>query len=70
MVFWLLHTCAILAVAVPALVYATPLPECLYRRQGLAQVFSSCTVPNTIALTFDDGPFWYLRVRDPLDSCP
>jgi hypothetical protein len=46
-----------------ALVRATPLPGTLERRQGLAQVISSCTVPNTVALTFDDGPFIYLRVR-------
>jgi len=73
MVLWLLHAFAVLAAAVPALVYATPLPESsgrLYRRQGLAQVISSCTVPNTIALTFDDGPFWYLRVRIHLDLLP
>ncbi|ELU38818.1 hypothetical protein AG1IA_07152 [Rhizoctonia solani AG-1 IA] len=37
---------------------AAPLNETLYPRQ-LAQVVSKCTVPNTVALTFDDGPYWY-----------
>ena len=48
------------------LVYASPLPApvgTLQSRQSLAQVIYSCTVPNTVALTFDDGPFFYLRVR-------
>ncbi|EDR03042.1 carbohydrate esterase family 4 protein [Laccaria bicolor S238N-H82] len=30
------------------------------RRQQKAQVVYSCTVPNTVALTFDDGPYIYL----------
>ncbi|KAG5733411.1 Chitin deacetylase [Termitomyces sp. T112] len=30
------------------------------RNHGLAQVVSSCIVPNTVALTFDDGPWKYL----------
>ncbi|KAG6917729.1 hypothetical protein DXG01_001380 [Tephrocybe rancida] len=30
------------------------------KRQALAQVISKCTVPNTVALTFDDGPWVYL----------
>jgi len=29
------------------------------RRQSLAQVITRCTVPNTVALTFDDGPYVY-----------
>ncbi|TFK27885.1 chitin deacetylase [Coprinopsis marcescibilis] len=35
----------------------------LQARQGgpRAQVFSHCTVPNTVALTFDDGPYLYTR---------
>jgi len=33
-----------------------------------ATVYSSCTNPNTVALTFDDGPYIYLRdVVDQLD---
>lgn len=31
------------------------------RRQEKARIVSHCTVPNTVALTFDDGPFLYLR---------
>ncbi|KAG5718525.1 Chitin deacetylase, partial [Termitomyces sp. T112] len=32
-----------------------------YKRQApLAQVITRCTVPNTAALTFDDGPWVYL----------
>ncbi|EJD07768.1 glycoside hydrolase/deacetylase [Fomitiporia mediterranea MF3/22] len=45
------------AVAAP-----TPDPEPefeLIRRQGLAAVYSSCSQPNTVALTFDDGPYIY-----------
>ncbi|KAJ2928729.1 hypothetical protein H1R20_g8370, partial [Candolleomyces eurysporus] len=26
-----------------------------------AQVITKCTVPNTVALTFDDGPYWFMR---------
>ncbi|KAJ2915373.1 hypothetical protein MD484_g5036, partial [Candolleomyces efflorescens] len=26
-----------------------------------AQVITKCTVPNTAALTFDDGPYWFMR---------
>ena len=66
MVFRLVRVLAVLAATVTALVYASPLPVpagTLQSRQALAQVISSCTVPNTVALTFDDGPFFYLRVR-------
>ncbi|RDB28972.1 hypothetical protein Hypma_014961 [Hypsizygus marmoreus] len=35
---------------------ANPVPE---KRQTLAQVITRCTVPNTVALTFDDGPWVY-----------
>ncbi|EDR10826.1 carbohydrate esterase family 4 protein [Laccaria bicolor S238N-H82] len=34
---------------------ATPL-----ERRAKAQVITKCTVPNTVALTFDDGPWVYL----------
>jgi hypothetical protein len=34
----------------------------LHGRQTLAQVITRCTVPNTVALTFDDGPYAYLYV--------
>ncbi|KAG8686469.1 Carbohydrate esterase 4 protein, partial [Ceratobasidium sp. 395] len=33
----------------------------LLRRAG-AQVYSQCTKPNTVALTFDDGPWSYLNI--------
>jgi hypothetical protein len=29
---------------------------------SLAQVIGKCTVPNTAALTFDDGPYMYIQV--------
>ncbi|QRV93375.1 chitin deacetylase [Ceratobasidium sp. AG-Ba] len=29
-------------------------------KRAVAQVYSSCTQPNTVALTFDDGPYNYL----------
>ncbi len=29
-------------------------------------VITSCTVPNTAALTFDDGPYIYSYVSDPM----
>lgn len=32
------------------------------RAAPLAQVITKCTVPNTVALTFDDGPYQYLSV--------
>jgi peptidoglycan/xylan/chitin deacetylase (PgdA/CDA1 family) len=66
MVLWSFRVPVALTVTVgflAALVHATPLPGTLERRQGLAQIISSCTVPNTVALTFDDGPYIYLRVR-------
>jgi len=38
-------------------------------RQQLANVYTSCTVPNTAALTFDDGPYtWHKNVVDTLDA--
>ncbi|KDQ18657.1 carbohydrate esterase family 4 protein [Botryobasidium botryosum FD-172 SS1] len=38
-------------------------------RQRLANVFKSCTVPNTVALTFDDGPYiWHKGIVDMLDA--
>ncbi|KAF6746995.1 carbohydrate esterase family 4 protein [Ephemerocybe angulata] len=37
-------------------VVATPL-----EKRAKAQVFRSCTVPNTVALTFDDGPYIYMN---------
>ena len=59
---------ALAVLAATAFVHASPVPQNvtgsgLVRRQGLAQVITSCTVPNTAALTFDDGPYIYLYVR-------
>jgi len=31
-----------------------------HRRGAPPQVLTSCTVPNTAALTFDDGPYYYI----------
>lgn len=69
------------AVATPAPVPApapNPTPKAepefeLIARQGLATVYSSCTEPNTVALTFDDGPYIYeggafIRQRAPHDA--
>ncbi|KAK0194076.1 carbohydrate esterase family 4 protein [Armillaria mellea] len=38
--------------------FATAAPQ----KRQLAQVISSCTQPNTVALTFDDGPWQYAQV--------
>ncbi|KAK0446151.1 carbohydrate esterase family 4 protein [Armillaria borealis] len=38
--------------------FATAAPQ----KRQLAQVVSSCTQPNTVALTFDDGPWEYAEV--------
>ncbi|KAF9037628.1 carbohydrate esterase family 4 protein [Panaeolus papilionaceus] len=48
----------LLTLATAALVAATPMEK----RQGgpSARVITSCTKPNTAALTFDDGPWVYL----------
>ncbi|THU85891.1 carbohydrate esterase family 4 protein [Dendrothele bispora CBS 962.96] len=31
------------------------------KRQQLAQVITTCSTPNTVALTFDDGPYSYTK---------
>src|SRR5258708_1045794 len=38
-----------------ALALASPVEK----RQAIGQIITSCTVPGTFALTFDDGPFAY-----------
>ncbi|KAK0184414.1 carbohydrate esterase family 4 protein [Armillaria mellea] len=39
------------------------------KRQSVGGVISSCTVPNTVALTFDDGPYIYSQnIVDLLDA--
>ena len=34
------------------------------RAASVAGVVTKCTVPGTAALTFDDGPYDYIQVRD------
>ncbi|KAF8637079.1 hypothetical protein AX17_003079 [Amanita inopinata Kibby_2008] len=48
-----------IALGVAALAAALP-TENVEKRQALANVIYHCTVPNTVALTFDDGPWVYL----------
>ena len=45
-----------IAVAAAATAAASPLAN---MRRAAAPVISSCTAPNTVAITFDDGPFQY-----------
>ena len=62
-----LRAIAVLAAVALASVHASPAASnetsILEGRQGLAQVITSCTVPDTAALTFDDGPHTYVIVR-------
>jgi len=52
-----------------ALLAAVSSAASIQKRQQLANVISSCTVPNTVALTFDDGPYIYLQnIVDKLDN--
>lgn len=44
--------------ALAAVAAASPVSN-IQPRQVAGQVYSSCTVGNTVALTFDDGPFTY-----------
>ncbi|KAF9457983.1 acetyl xylan esterase II [Collybia nuda] len=46
---------ALVTVALAAVALTSPL-----QKRAKAQVVTKCTVPNTAALTFDDGPFVYL----------
>ncbi|KAF9442802.1 carbohydrate esterase family 4 protein [Macrolepiota fuliginosa MF-IS2] len=56
-------TLAALALAAPAA------EDAFEKRAGPAQVITRCTVPNTAALTFDDGPYIYGKdVVDTLDK--
>ncbi|KIJ94301.1 carbohydrate esterase family 4 protein [Laccaria amethystina LaAM-08-1] len=57
----------LVALCLVVLVSASPVE----RRQGgpSARVVTSCTQPNTVALTFDDGPYTYLKdVSDTLTN--
>jgi peptidoglycan/xylan/chitin deacetylase (PgdA/CDA1 family) len=47
---------AIVVLGLSVLGLASPQPE----KRARAQVITRCTVPNTAALTFDDGPYIYL----------
>jgi peptidoglycan/xylan/chitin deacetylase (PgdA/CDA1 family) len=49
-----------ITVAAAVLSLAAPPAEPLERR-ARAQVIEHCTVPNTAALTFDDGPYIYMK---------
>ncbi|TFK95805.1 carbohydrate esterase family 4 protein [Pterulicium gracile] len=49
----MLFPAAIISAALLSIVSAAP------QRRAPAQVITSCTVPNTAALTFDDGPWVY-----------
>ncbi|KXN86830.1 Chitin deacetylase [Leucoagaricus sp. SymC.cos] len=46
----------LVTLAVSALVVGAP-----SGKQALAKLYTSCTVPNTVALTFDDGPWIFAR---------
>jgi hypothetical protein len=37
-------------------------PATVGKRQTTPTVITSCTVPNTAALTFDDGPYLWIKV--------
>ncbi|KAK7030471.1 hypothetical protein VNI00_014058 [Paramarasmius palmivorus] len=50
-------TAALIALSVGALAFAAPHNE---KRQR-ASVYTQCTQPNTVALTFDDGPWWNMH---------
>ncbi|KAG8951024.1 Carbohydrate esterase 4 protein [Tulasnella sp. 424] len=51
---------AIFAAATACLVAAAPSHPIAQRATPLAKVYSSCTKNNTVALTFDDGPYVYM----------
>jgi len=58
-----------IAVALAALSLAAPAAENVLEKRARAQVITHCTVPNTAALTFDDGPYIYAKdVVNTLDS--
>ncbi|KAI0061673.1 carbohydrate esterase family 4 protein [Artomyces pyxidatus] len=39
--------------------HALPAPGDEHSKRGLANVYYSCNTPNTVAMTFDDGPYIY-----------
>ncbi|CAE7229117.1 unnamed protein product [Rhizoctonia solani] len=53
-----------LSIAIGAVAQARP-----YQRQAGAQVMTSCSVPNTAAITFDDGPYiWTQNIVNTLNA--
>ncbi|CAE6343028.1 unnamed protein product [Rhizoctonia solani] len=53
-----------LSIALGSVAQARP-----YKRQAGGHVITSCTVPNTVAITFDDGPYtWTRTIVDKLDA--
>lgn len=48
-----------LSVALSLLLSSTLVHALPSKRQDVSQVITKCTIPNTVALTFDDGPFSY-----------
>jgi len=52
---------AVAAVLSPALMARASPANLTSRAASLAQVITKCTVANTAALTFDDGPYIYIR---------
>lgn len=57
LIFLMRSTFLITLAAIATAVSAAPAP--LEKRATKAQVITTCTVPGTIALTFDDGPYEY-----------
>ncbi|KAF9463893.1 carbohydrate esterase family 4 protein [Collybia nuda] len=51
-----MHISALLPFALAAVVAAHP-----FLKELKAQVITKCSLPNTAALTFDDGPYIYMR---------
>ena len=51
--------------AAATLVSAVPFDaqQTVIHLQGVGDVITKCTVPNTVAITFDDGPYLYTYVR-------
>jgi hypothetical protein len=49
---------AVIATSLAAIALASPVEKKMQKRSiPIGTIISSCTVPGTIALTFDDGPY-------------
>ena len=57
-----LASSALIANASPAPAPLTDIEALTGRATPLAQLITKCEVPNTVALTFDDGPEQYIYV--------